>query len=186
MKTKNKVVKMTQKRRLSDDMITVHNKINCRSITFNPVLSLFLKEQKFDMAELSDFEGRLIISFFRMNEDKRFYPKLSAKLSYNSNNPSASLSSIEIVSEIFKHHNLPEGDFYFKISNSPIEEGAVYGLYSIEIEGVLFIPTNEIQVTIENNDNFINKVSLDKATDQQLWDELKRRGYEGEVTKHMK
>lgn len=186
MKTKNKVVKMTQKRRLSDDMITVHNKINSRSITFNPVLSLFLKEQKFDMAGLYDFEGRLFINFFRMNDDKILHHYLTAKLSYNSNNPSATLSSIEIVSEIFKHHNLPEGDFYFKILNRPIEEGAVYGIYNIEIEGVFDIPTNEIQVTIENNDNFINKVSLDKATDQQLWDELKRRGYEGEVTKHMK
>lgn len=59
-------------------------------------------------------------------------------------------------------------------------------LLKISIEGVIDKqPLNDKSDSLKI-ENSVDIIDLSKATDQQLWDELKRRGYEGEVTKHMK
>lgn len=182
-----KRIKMVQRRRLSDDMITVHNKPNNRTITFNRNLSLFLIEQGLDAVELKEFDGTLYFSFFEFDKDKKLLYESLAKLHYHQKYKRAlvTICNYNMVTRLCKHYYLEEGDYYFKIEGISPLEGEKYQLYSIRVCGVFDIPTNEKQKIIEPISNFAYKISIDKATDQQLYDELIRRGYEGEMSKHI-
>lgn len=179
---------MTQRRRLLPNMVTVHNKQFCKGITFNQVLSQRLMKEEFNFVTICQEEDGTASFYFQTKDHPYSDFDKAIKINYivrgRGGKPTATMYKNDSITSLCRYFNLGEGDYYFKISEK--FNYMFSDLLKISIEGVFDIPTNEIQETIENNDNFINKVSLDKATDQQLWDELKRRGYEGEVTKHMK
>lgn len=166
-------------------MITVHNKSNNRTITFNRNLSLFLIEQELDAVELMVLDGNnIFFRFFKLGKDKKILYQYLAKLHHLHKDKRAlvTICNYAIVTRLCKDHHLKEGDYYFKISRTIFERGK-YDSFSIRVDGVFDIPTNEEQKIIEPISNLTYKVSIDKATDQQLYDELIRRGYEGEMSK---
>jgi hypothetical protein len=98
--------------------------------------------------------------------------------------PTATMYNNDSITSFCGYFNLGEGDYYFKISEK--FNYMFSDLLRISIEGVIDKqPLNDRSDSLKN-ENSADIVDLSKATDQQLWDELKRRGYEGEVTKHMK
>lgn len=186
MKTKNKVVKMTQRRRLLPNMVTVHNKPFCKCITFNQVLSQRLMEEEFYLVTICQEEDGTT-SFYFQKKDHPYFDK-AIKINYivrgRGGKPTATMYNNDSITSFCRYFNLGEGDYYFKISEK--FNYMFSDLLKISIEGVIDKqPLNDRSDSLKI-ENSVDIVDLSKATDQQLWDELKRRGYEGEVTKHMK
>ena len=188
MKKKNEVVKMTQRRRLLPNMVTVHNKPYCRGITFNQVLSRRLMEEEFCFVSIGkNNEGDGVVFYFQKKGhlyiDKTY--KINFIIRSARRMPTDTMYNNDSIINFCKYFNLGEGDYYFNISEE--YEYKYIDLLKIKIEGVMDKqPLKKDTSDLPKIENSVDIVGLSKATDQQLWDELKRRGYEGEVTKRMK
>ena len=185
MKERVRCEKMARRRRLLPNMITVHNKPNCRGITFNLDISDFLKRCNLNYVEFrysGDFPS---LVFYK--EMKSGCVKL-LPLKNNGKNVSFIVSNHKIVHDICNVFKLEEGDYHFSFINTLHQAIDIrdISLFTIILDKVL--DKQPISIMQEGQENDIISVqiefALSKCTDRQLWDELKRRGYEGKLYRH--
>lgn len=179
---KSKVPHM-KRRRLTDDMVTVHNKANSRSVTLNRYVS----KRAYNMGmRYAYIVGNETGKFIVLTTDSG--NGLFAKLAFNTKNKQATgiISNFQMVQDICLYFRQPEGDYYIlveEIKSADAEHSILLKLMNI-VEAQPLEQANQnrhpkYNLTGESLDSLI----LTEATDKQLYDELRRRGYEGKMTK---
>ena len=209
-----------KRRRLDADMVTVHNKANCRTVTINK----FISEQAYNQG--------MKYAYSLYSEDYKAYFLVLTKLegydnastlAFNTKNKQSTgiISNYQMVQDICKFFGQPDGDYYFrikKVESKDPENHIVMRLMTVIDAQPLepakekrcpkcgrMLPMSEFYTMTSRPDGhssyckecnrehgrlrngttgeYRTNPTLTEATDKQLYDELKRRGYEGKLTK---
>ena len=218
-KQKNKVPHM-KRRRLTADMITVHNKANCRTVTLNKVISERAYHEGMSYAYIGDDNkgNGIYIVLTTESGNGSFH-----KLSFNTKNKQSTgiVSNYSMVQQICEYFGQPEGDYYFKIEDIQVKDPLNY--IALKITQIIdaqplepakekrcpkcgrMLPMSEFYTMTSRPDGHSSyckecnrehgrlrngttgeyraNPTISEATDNQLYDELKRRGYDGKLTR---
>lgn len=185
-----------RRRRLGRDMICVHCKPGSMSITLNKYITAEIREKGMGLACIeSDGDKAYLCLENGRTADGDFVP-----LRYNTRNNNAIIYSTAAVKRICDVYGIEDGDYYFIVERVE-DEGHYICLQLVGItDGQWYVPSpskdDEQQGGDGTGDTACYKPSsilgvvpttlptLEVYTDEQLYNELRRRGYEGKLTKH--
>lgn len=179
MEKKSVTNRMAMKFKLAEDMITIHNKKNCRSITFNQKISNEAHKMNLEYV-VCDSAGKIRMATrdllnYGINHGVLY--QHTSKITYiacSGGNYQAVINNIGTVQTICNKFNLPEGDYYFQIMYECGDE--TINILLIRVLHTLPVNPNKVIDTK-------SAPSVLEATDQQLCDELRKRGFDCKVTK---
>ena len=166
--------------RMSKDEVTIHNTSKVRNITFNKAIS----DKLLDLGcmyctyyldyRVNNFDERRVWIYFR----KKSLNNIPLK-KYKSN-ACVKLCSSAVTRSICQYFNIEQGSYYAHITlYRENEEGIVYTIDKITLNRKI----TEIEPTVcVDTESQPKEKSLLDFTDKQLYDELKRRGYEGKLS----
>lgn len=184
--------KMRQ-RMLSRDMICVHCKPGSMSITLNKYITAEIREKGKTLACIDEDGDKAYLCL----ENGRTAHGDYVTLRYNTRNNNAIIYSAAIVKRICDIYGIEDGDYYFIVERVE-DEGHYICLQLVGItDGQWYTPSlckdveqqenagtdNAACCTTSASTTALPALTLDTATDEQLYDELRRRGYEGTLTK---
>lgn len=180
--------KMRQ-RNLREGMVTLHCTQKSHSITFNKFLSAEILDRELLYACVCRSNDCITVTFYRHDGEM--------KVTTNTNATNVIINSVEATVEICRYFSLEDGDYYIGIEVlEHFADRITYILTGI-IDGQWYTPSPSQDVEQQENAGTDNAaccatsasttalpaLTLDTATDEQLYDELRRRGYEGTLTK---
>ena len=183
-------------RKLRDNMITVHCKPGSMSITLNKYITAEIREKGMGLACIESDGGKAYLCLENgRTADGDFVP-----LRYNTRNNNAIIYSTAAVKRICDVYGIEDGDYYFIVERVE-DEGHYIGLQLAGItDGQWYVPSpskDDEQQGVDGAGNAARYTpssilgvvpttlpTLEVYTDEQLYNELRRRGYEGKLTKH--
>ena len=195
-------------------MIRLNCKTNRKSITFNQIDSSLIKKYGFCWCGLDLYADGDTIFIFGKGQGTITSARVS--FVGRGQKVNAVIQNNNIVSAICSRFNIEEtGDYLLHIRFGMLTDDGlsftIDGIFDIVVntrkctncgrelsESQFYRRGNKLQswcidcqkqhgrLRNGTTGEYRNDPTVSQATDQQLWDELKRRGYEGEVTKHMK
>ena len=169
-----------RRRKIEDDEISVHNRINNRTITINQTLSEIIYYNEMKYAGIHFENGHILLGFHK-NE----YTQGLSIISYNTQGqkPVAVISRKYFVDLFCKHFNVTEGDYFAKFSKYDPRPDDEYHIFVelINISESQPLPESECKPVIISNEN--QKKPEDLFTASELWGALKRLGFEGKISK---
>ena len=169
-----------RRRRLEDDEISVHNRVNNRTITISQTLSEHIYYSEMKYAGIHFENGHIILGFH-----KHEYTKGLSLVSYNTqgNKPVAVVSRKYFVDLFCRHFKVQEGDYFARFDKyepRPDNEEHIF-VELVSLTECQPLPKSEQQPIIM--DENIKQKPEDIFTAKELWDALKRLGYSGEVSR---
>lgn len=163
-------------KRLEADIISIHNKPGKHSFTFSQEITAKALNDGKTYVFLGNSGEGMRYDYIVFTTDKK-YKKFG--LVGNEGRQNGQLNSNKMVRDICSGLGLIDGDYRVRVEEVKAEQPLIHTIYKL-VEVVDTIPLN---MTI-HHDKVLNKEpTLSTFTDQQLYDELKRRGYEGKLTK---
>lgn len=152
---------------LSERMVCVHNKPSCRTIIFNKWTSERIAKEGFKYCDI--YKGNDGYRYLRISNDSG---GLNISFACKANATVSSKDTVDIICDEFK---LGEGDFRFKMIESAHNNAILLHLTEV-IHQTPFIRKEN------NSTKSVQFRTLSDYADQDLYNELKRRGYEGQMT----
>lgn len=179
-KKERRYVLQMRRRRIDDDEVSVHNRVNNRTITISQTLSerIYYSEMKY--AGIHFENGRLLLGFH-----KHEYTRGLSIISYNTQGrkPIAVISRKYFVDLFCKHFKVPEGDYFVRFDKydpRPDNEEHIFVELVSLTERQPLSTINQTPINMADNNQ---KKPEDLFTAKELWDALKRLGYSGEVSR---
>lgn len=163
---------------IDDNMIRLHNKPNNRSVTLNKTLSSKLVKMGLSKVMLTSCGASMWLLF---NKSKGYDIKSYNQVRGKTYRPTSIIYCYRMINEICEYLKIGEGqyDIYINPKESFTKPSADY--LHCEIIGTVQQKFKE-DIIIHEIMQATNP-HISEATDQQLCDELKKRGYSGKLTK---
>jgi hypothetical protein len=179
-----------RRRNLREDMVTLHCNPKTHSITFNQYITDEVLKRGMQYAcFVSD-----TVSFVKSGDDGEI------RVTTTNNDTNIIISSVEATVWICKHFSLEDGDYYVGIQKLEETEDYITYKFTHIIDGQWYVTSPSKDDEQQGGDGAGNAAcytpssilgvvpttlpTLEVYTDEQLYNELRRRGYEGKLTKH--
>ena len=163
-------------KRLGADIISIHNKPGKHSFTFSQeITAKALKDGKTYVFLGNAGEGMPYeyIIFTTDSQHKEY------GLVGNKGRQNGQLNSNEMVRIACSALGIIEGDSRVRVEEIKAKTPETHTIYKL----AEVVDTMPLNITVDQGNLFDKEPTLSAFTDQQLYDELKRRGYEGKLTK---
>ena len=167
-----------KRQRLTSDMLTMHNWEDVKSITVNQYLSAKAVDQGLKFAYYHAVGDKAYITLCK---DKSIGCNHMTVTTVGKKKPQCLISHSEIVNKISNWGYVGEGSYRVKVAEVKNDAFQI----TLLILGItdVTIRKEEKKCTGEEKPAEPKVPTIADATDQELYDELKRRGYEGTLTK---